>query len=231
MIDATNISKCPSFLKGSTTLKSLSISTDSRNLLDANTFVALYGEKFDGYDFLQSVIEKSIQLVIFKDELGREKDFCERFPNQEYIIVNDTILFLQDLAKFHIESWKKKGGLAIGITGSNGKTTNKEILKSLLDEVFPEKVLATKGNFNNHIGLPKTIFDLDETHNIAILEMGTNHPGEIAILAKIAKPKAGFITNIGRAHLEYLINLEGVFELKKLKNLKDSLHLILMIPT
>ena len=103
----------------------------------------------------------------------------------------------------------------MAITGSNGKTTHKELLKSLLGSVFPNKVFSTQGNFNNHIGVPLTILSVQDQHEILILEIGTNHPGEIKFLCDLINPDAGLITNIGSSHLEFFKNKEGVFQEKK----------------
>jgi UDP-N-acetylmuramoyl-tripeptide--D-alanyl-D-alanine ligase len=133
-----------------------------------------------------------------------------------FIFVTDTLKFIQELASRHILDWKKSSSnkKIIGITGSNGKTTHKEMMSFILKQVFPEKVLATEGNLNNHIGVPLTIFKLNAKHDIAIIEMGMNHVGEISELTSIAHPEHGMITNVGPAHIEFMKSIENIFKEK-----------------
>ena len=138
------------------------------------------------------------------------------YPKTLFITATDTLLLLQELSHLHLLSWKKldKERKVIGVTGSNGKTTHKEMLYFLLNELLPGKVLATKGNLNNHIGVPLTIFRLNKKHKVAIIEMGMNHAGEIKVLCDIAMPENGMITNVGAAHIEFLKTMENIFKEK-----------------
>lgn len=197
----------------------LKINTDSRSFQKGQTFVALVGENFDAYNYLESVLELEAKVVVINSNSERENllpTLAAFYPKTLFITVTDTLLFIQELARLHIESWKKadKKRKIIGITGSNGKTTHKEMIYFLLNKIQPGKVLATKGNLNNHIGVPLTIFGLTKKHQVAIIEMGMNHAGEIKVLTDIAKPEHGMITNIGAAHIEFLKSMENIFKEK-----------------
>lgn len=197
----------------------LKINTDSRTFLKGETFVALVGDNFDAFNYLESVLEKEAKVVVINSTKEREElvlMLAALYPKTLFITVTDTLTFLQELARLHIESWKKadKERKIIGVTGSNGKTTHKEMIAFLLNSILPGKVLATKGNLNNHIGVPLTIFRLTKKHKVAIIEMGMNHGGEIKVLCDIAHPEHGMITNIGAAHIEFLKTMEGIFKEK-----------------
>ncbi len=194
---------------------SLKVTTDSRKLVEKNCFIALYGEKFDAFNFVESLLSnQSLEVFIIENKPERIdliRNWSNTYPSKSFILVKDIYKFILELGNLAIKSFKSKGGKVIGLTGSNGKTTNKEILAYLLSEAIGEdKVHFTKGNLNNHIGVPLTIFDLMHSHEVAIIEMGTNHPGEIEILCSCAEPDFGMITNIGHAHIEYLLSLDGV---------------------
>ena len=133
-----------------------------------------------------------------------------------FVGVSDSLFSLQELAENHLLEWKRqsKTNRVIGITGSNGKTTHKEILFELAQSVLGENVLCTSGNFNNHIGVPLTLLRIENKHQVAIIEMGSNHPGEIETLCKIAHPDCGIITNIGDAHIEFFGNKENILKEK-----------------
>ncbi len=198
----------------------LVINTDSRTFKSGETFVALHGESFDGFNYLEQVLKLGARAVVFSTKKGREQtiqNLSSLYPNVLFVEATDALKFIQELASLYILDWrsKKPSRKIIGITGSNGKTTHKEMTFSLLNSLFPDKVLATKGNLNNHIGVPLTIFRLEEKHDIAIIEMGMNHQGEIAELCAIAHPEHGMITNIGAAHIEFMYSMDNIFEEKK----------------
>lgn len=182
-------------------LESSGISTDTRTLIKDEMFFCLKGENFNGNKFAQAALEKGAKYVIIDD-----KDY---WINERTILVENALLCLQNLANHHRKQFDIP---IIGITGSNGKTTTKELISHLLSQQY--NVLATKGNLNNHIGVPLTLLQLNHTHEIAIIEMGANHPGDIQELCNIAQPNYGIITNIGKAHLEGFKNIEGVIETK-----------------
>ena len=177
------------------------VTIDSRKVQPNSIFVAIKGEKFNGHDFVDEALAKGANAVVINE--GELK----KYENSEgtIVTVENTVYALGDLANV----WRNKlSAKVIGITGSNGKTTTKEMLSVLLAERF--KVQATVGNNNNHIGVPLTIFSCSSQHQILIAETGTNHFGEIAYSAKILQPNFALITNIGASHLEYLKDLQGV---------------------
>lgn len=194
----------------------LDINTDSRTIKKGQTFVALKGENFDAYNYLEQVLESGAKCVVVEannKRLDEVSILSLLYPNVCFVLVTSTLDFIQELAREHIKQWKKnkKSRVVIGVTGSNGKTTHKEMISALMNVVFPKKVLATKGNLNNHIGVPLTIFNLTEKHEVAIIEMGMSGFGEIKELCDIALPTAGMITNIGPAHIEFLKTVENIF--------------------
>lgn len=177
------------------------ISTDSRNCPVGAIYFALKGERFDGNKFVPDVLSRGASWAISDDQslIGVDK----------VIVVSDVLKMLQNLAQFH----RKKLGIPIlGITGTNGKTTTKELIAAVLQKKF--KVEATKGNLNNHIGVPLTILSMDENVEFGVVEMGANHIGEIDFLCRIAEPDFGIITNVGKAHLEGFGSFEGVKKAK-----------------
>ncbi|WP_419168942.1 UDP-N-acetylmuramoyl-tripeptide--D-alanyl-D-alanine ligase [Halobacteriovorax sp.] len=195
----------------------ISLSTNSKMPNGENLFVALKGDRFDAYNFIEDAISNKAKAFVVTNEEGREeklKSLYERDNEHIFFLVNDSLKFLQEAAKFRIQEWKNKDGIVFGLTGSNGKTTTKEILFSLAKSFLNDAVVCTQGNLNNHIGVPLTIFSLKDEHKFAIIEMGTNHFGEIETLCEIAQPDFGYITNIGHAHTEFLENLDGVLKEK-----------------
>ncbi len=178
-------------------LKFRKVETDSRKITDNSLFFALKGENFNGNIFARDALDKGAAFAIV-DEVHTPL-------SPRIIVVDDVLSTLQKLAKLHRD---KLGIPVLAITGSNGKTTTKELIAAVLSAKF--RVIATKGNLNNHIGVPLTLLQMDEQTDIAVIEMGANHPGEIGELCSIADPDYGLITNIGRAHLEGFGSFEGV---------------------
>jgi UDP-N-acetylmuramoyl-tripeptide--D-alanyl-D-alanine ligase len=172
------------------------VSTDSRAPQDQSIFFALNGPNFKGAKFAQMAIEKGAKYAVVDDP---------NMASENIFVVEDTLQALQDLARYHRRQLSIP---VIGITGSNGKTTTKELIHAVLSQKF--NTLYTQGNLNNHIGVPLTLLRIKPEHEIAIIEMGANHIGEIALLSSIAMPTHGMITNIGKAHLEGFGSLEGV---------------------
>ena len=177
------------------------ITTDSRDCPEGSIFLALKGESFDGNKFALSALEKGCSFAII-DEPEYAKD--ERF-----IVVDDCLQTFKDLAREHRRQFDIP---VIGITGTNGKTTTKELIAAVLGQKF--NVLYTQGNFNNDVGVPKTLFRLTPEHEIAVIEMGASHPGDIKTLAETAEPTCGLITNVGKAHLQGFGSFEGVIKTK-----------------
>ncbi len=182
-------------------LNSSGVCTDTRSLTDGCIYIALKGGNFDGNKFVTQALQEGASIAI--------SDYKENSGIPNCIIVDDTLTTLQELAKYH----RKHLNIPIvGITGTNGKTTTKELVNAVLTEKF--KVTATKGNLNNHIGVPLTILSMNKDTQIGIVEMGANHLGEIAELCEICQPNYGIITNIGKAHLEGFVNYENIIETK-----------------
>ncbi|MCI0493815.1 Mur ligase domain-containing protein, partial [candidate division KSB1 bacterium] len=181
--------------------------TDSRIAKSDETFLALPGEKFDGHLFISDVRERGVKNFIVSESWYDSVALSHLDGN--FFIVADTLFALQEIGRYY----RLKFDIPlIALTGSNGKTTTKEMMASVLAERF--QVLKNQGNLNNHIGVPISLLGLTRQHEIAVIEMGTNHFGEITRLAEIANPTAGLITNIGPAHLEFFKSLEGVFRAK-----------------
>jgi UDP-N-acetylmuramoyl-tripeptide--D-alanyl-D-alanine ligase len=206
-------------IHGNNTECELIINTDSRKFTTGETFVALRGENFDGRKYLESVLKIGARAVVFeceKEYVQKLSSWVQAYPETLFICASDSLKFLQELASEYILEWKKEvpNRKIIGITGSNGKTTHKEMMFFILQKLFPDKILATHGNLNNHIGVPLTIFTLTNNHDVAIIEMGMNHPGEIAELTAIAHPEHGMITNVGPAHIEFMKSTENIFKEK-----------------
>ncbi|MEP2670556.1 MAG: UDP-N-acetylmuramoyl-tripeptide--D-alanyl-D-alanine ligase [Cyclobacteriaceae bacterium] len=164
------------------------VSTDTRKITRGSVFFSLRGEKFNANEFAADALEKGASYAVV-DEAKWVKD-------ERYVLVEDVLQTLQQLARYHRDQLKIP---VIALTGSNGKTTTKELLNVVLSKKY--KVLATQGNLNNHIGVPLTVLSIDKTYDMAIVEMGANHLGEIATLCEIANPTHGLITNIGKAHI------------------------------
>lgn len=174
---------------------------DTRTIIPGSFFFCIKGDTFDGNEFAYQAIELGASYVVSDDKNN---------IHPQIIIVDSVLDTLQLLAAHHRSQFTFP---VIGITGSNGKTTNKELISHLLMSRY--KVAYTKGNFNNHIGVPLTLLSVNLNDQIAVIEMGANHPGEIAELSRIVKPDIGLITNIGRAHLEGFGGFEGVVNTKK----------------
>ncbi len=180
--------------------KILGISTDSRTVAEGDLFIALRGENFDGHRFLGDAFARGAVAAIV--EIGSWIDPVETMP---LLFVKDSAKALGDLARWYRSGFSLPV-LAVG--GSNGKTTTKDMIAAVLSTRY--RVLATKGNLNNHIGVPQTLFRLEKQHQVAVVEIGTNHPGEIEYLCGILEPTHGIITNVGKEHLEYFRTLRGV---------------------
>lgn len=173
------------------------VSTDTRKIEEASMFFALKGPNFNANAFAEQAIEKGAKYAVVDD--------AQYVKNEKYLLVEDGLKALQQLANFH----RKQLNIPfIGLTGSNGKTTTKELINCVLSAKY--RTYATLGNLNNHIGVPLTILAIDETIEVAIIEMGANKQGDIKELVEIAEPTHGFITNIGKAHLEGFGGIEGV---------------------
>jgi UDP-N-acetylmuramoyl-tripeptide--D-alanyl-D-alanine ligase len=177
------------------------VCTDTRNIVENSLFISLKGSSFNGNEYALKAIESGAKYAIV--------DEIKYVNNTNIFLVEDGLLFLQKLANYHRQEFNIP---IIGITGSNGKTSTKELVYCVLKEKY--NVLATKGNLNNHIGVPLTLLQLNSKHEIGIIEMGANKPLDIHELCEIAEPTHGIITNIGKAHLEGFKTFEGVIKTK-----------------
>ena len=179
-------------------LASNGITTDSRKIAANQIYFALKGDNFNGNKFAQSAIEQGAAFAII--------DEVEYQQSQRHILVENVLQTLQTLAHFHIIQIKPKA--IIAITGSNGKTTTKELVHAVLASTF--RTHYTKGNLNNHIGIPITILEMEKNTEIAVIEMGANHQKEIESYCKYVEPTHGIITNCGKAHLEGFGGTQGI---------------------
>ena len=181
-----------------------SYSIDSRTIGPGQLFFAVKGERLDGHDFVEQALEKgAVAAVVRKDQLGR-------YPQKNRLLaVDDTLVALQALAMAVRKIWGKP---LIAVTGSAGKTTTKEAIAHVLSTRF--RVLKSEGNFNNHFGLPLMLLKLEPQHDVAVIEMGMSHAGEIRALAQIAQPEIGVVTNVAAVHLEFFDSLAGIARAK-----------------
>lgn len=179
------------------------LTTDSRHCPEGSMFLALKGETFNGNTFAAQSLAQGCRYAVVDEPQYASPE------NPRIILVDNCLETLQKLANYH-RRWL--GTRMIGVTGTNGKTTTKELIATVLGEKF--KVLYTQGNFNNHIGVPLTLLRLKPEHEMAVIEMGANHPGEIKTLVHIAEPDYGIITNVGKAHLQGFGSFEGVIRTK-----------------
>lgn len=179
------------------------ITTDSRKCPKDSMFIALKGDNFDGNVFVENAIESGCKFALTCDQ--------NRANNKTIFYVPDTLAALQQLASYHRQ---QMNATVIAITGTNGKTTTKELTSAVMKAKYGDDVINTEGNLNNHIGVPLTLLRIKSNHKYAIVEMGANHPGEIKTLADIALPDYGLITNVGTAHILGFGSFEGVIKTK-----------------
>ena len=192
-IDFRNVEK----LKGE---KIIGVSTDSRTVREGEIFFAIRGENFDGHKFLAEAFAQGCSIAVVESAAN-----IEAVKTMPLLVVHNTIHALGELARLY----RLKFDIPVlAIAGSNGKTTTKEMVAKVLSTKY--NVLNTEGNLNNQIGVPHTLFRLEKKHHLAVIEIGTNHPGEIAFLSKIVEPTHGLVTNIGREHLQFFKTLTGV---------------------
>ena len=187
------------------------VTTDSRHCPEGSMFIALKGDKFNGNAYAAAALQSGCRCAVVD-----EAEFCDSSDNR-YFLVDDGLETLQRLANYHRQ---QMGTKLIGITGTNGKTTTKELTAAVLGRKY--NILYTQGNLNNSIGVPLTLLRLKAEHQLGIIEMGASHPGDIKELVDIAEPDCGLITNVGRAHLQGFGSFDGVVRTKT--ELYDHLH-------
>ena len=185
------------------------VTTDSRDCPEGSIFIALKGESFDGNKFAIQALEKGSALAVVDDEQVYNQFLKQPIEGKIMMLVPDSLQAFKDLAREHRRQFSIP---VVGITGTNGKTTTKELVRTVLAQKY--NVMATEGNFNNDVGVPKTLLRLSPEHEIAVVEMGASHPGDIKTLAETAEPTSGLITNVGKAHLQGFGSLEGVVKTK-----------------
>ena len=219
MISLKHLSQCTTILSGLEGLnlnQQMKFYTDSRLYTHPGAFVAIPGAKVNPLDLIQSLLNQHCPVVVFqKSPENDEKvnDLKKKFPQTSFVEVKDSVTFLQELTHLHINEWKKSDHrhTVFAISGSNGKTTHKEMLSHILKSIRPGKIVSTEKNNNNHLGVPLTLLNVSSETEMVVLELGSNHPGEIKVLCDIASPNAGLTTNIGATHLEFFGTEEEVF--------------------
>ncbi|MBA2403351.1 MAG: UDP-N-acetylmuramoyl-tripeptide--D-alanyl-D-alanine ligase [Bdellovibrionales bacterium] len=220
MISLSHLKNCStvkSIPEGLNLSSKLFFCTDSRKYHHPAFFVAIPGAKVNPLDVINKLLTQACPLIVYQDNAeNREKvkQLQAEFPKTSFVPVLDSVTFLQELSHLHILEWKKISpkNMVFAISGSNGKTTHKEMLGHILNAINPRKIVATEKNNNNHLGVPLTLLQVNDQTEMVVLELGSNHPGEIKVLCDIAFPDAGLTTNIGATHLEFFGSEEKVFE-------------------
>ncbi|RPI29023.1 MAG: UDP-N-acetylmuramoyl-tripeptide--D-alanyl-D-alanine ligase [Acidobacteria bacterium] len=181
-----------------------SVSTDTRTLQPGQCFFCLKGPKFNAHEFIGKALEKGAEVIVHSEPVDTGNG-----GKAAFLQVTDTLAALQTLSHYVRIKW---GGLVVGVTGSAGKTTTRSFTAALLSQAY--RVLESKGNLNNDIGVPLSLLNIEDTHQAAVIEMGMNHAGEIRALARLAQPRAAVFTNIAPVHLEFFSNLDEIAEAK-----------------
>lgn len=185
------------------------VSIDSRRIKAGELFIALRGENFDGHSFLQQALEKNAAGVVVDAQWTRQSSGQIPRENAAVIVVKDTLNFLQELSAWHRNQFSIP---VLGVTGSNGKTTVRNMIVEILSKKY--RVASNEGNQNNHIGVPLTLLKIEAGHQMAVIELGSNHPGEIDFLTRLIQPTMGLITNIGKGHIGYFGDLDSIYREK-----------------
>jgi UDP-N-acetylmuramoyl-tripeptide--D-alanyl-D-alanine ligase len=218
MIDLRILKNCTSVLEPVQDLKLLlNICTDTRKYTHPSGFVAIPGEKVNPLDMIDALLTQECPIVFYQQDSTNEekvRNLASKYSKTRFVAVKDSVTFLQELTHEHVKQWKLKSpkNTIFAISGSNGKTTHKEMLSHMLKTVLPGKIVATEKNNNNHLGVPLTLLNVNDQTEFVVLELGSNHPGEIKVLCDIAQPNAGLTTNIGATHLEFFGSEEKVFQ-------------------
>ncbi len=191
--------------------------SDTRKYIHPSVFVAIPGVKVNPLDVMDHVLKAGCPVVVYQQNGENElkvEELKKIYPKTQFVQVSDSVTFLQEISHLHIKFWKNKNArnTVFAISGSNGKTTHKEMLAFILKAVLPGKIVATEKNNNNHLGVPLTLLEVTDQTQFVVLELGSNHPGEIKVLCDIAVPNAGLTTNIGATHLEFFGTEEKVFD-------------------
>lgn len=228
MIKLCELNTLNSFINSSKNLSEdiVTICHDSRAYEGQNTFLAISGENYNALKFLQPMIDQGLENIIYSKN-DENDEIVKSYSSVNFIAVDCSIKFVQEYSSFRTKKWySNSNNKLLAICGSNGKTTTKEMLYSILNEIIPNKVICTQKNNNNHLGVPFTLLDIDADTEVALVEFGSNHPGEIQTLCEICKPNYAVTTNIGETHLEFFKNLDAVFkeEAYPFEFMKSSTH-------
>lgn len=188
---------------------------DTREYQNGEVFIAIPGQRVNPLNLIKDLLTRGCQYICYQkceENDSIVKNYQGEFPAVNFIAVKDSIAFIQELAHLHIKEWlEDKSHTLFAISGSNGKTTHKEMLSHIMEEILPGRVVSTQKNNNNHLGVPLTLLNVSEETQFVVLELGSNHPGEIKFLCDIALPNAGITTNIGATHLEFFGTEREVF--------------------
>lgn len=215
MISFKNISKFLSYISGQSSVEMFDgFCIDSREYKAGEVFIAISGVNYNAFEFIDKVIEKKCTDIVYtanEKNLILKQAYIKKYPGISFIEVSDSVGFLQDLARDHRERLRLAGNKlkVVSISGSNGKTTCKEMLKHLCGD---SHVVATQKNDNNHLGVPLTLLRMNERTQYGIIELGSNHPGEIPLICNLTQPDYAYVTNIGYTHMEFFPTLEDVFK-------------------
>lgn len=216
MIDTRLIADCQSVLAiaGKLNQSLVSVCTDSRRYEHPALFIAFPGAKHNPLDYADDLLRKGCPILVYQKSEENEHTIAglrKIYADRVFVAVRDAVSFTQELGALHVRQWQATGGVVFAISGSNGKTTHKEMLAFMLKKVLPGQIVATEKNNNNHLGVPLTLLQIRPETKICVLELGSNHPGEIKVLCDIANPDAGIVTNIGATHLEFFGTEHAVF--------------------
>ena len=192
--------------------RKLCVDVDNRLLNSDSLFIAIVGQKYNPLNDLEKVIASGCEFVAYEKNENNDEFINSYTEKINFIAVTDITLFIQEVGKLVADEFRNVGGKIIAISGSNGKTTTKEMLYHIINEVKRKKVICTQKNNNNHLGVPFTLFQIRPETEYAIIELGSNHPGEIEVLCNIVSPQFGVTTNIGDTHLEFFGDRKSVFE-------------------
>lgn len=217
MIDTRLIADCQTVLAitGKLNQSLVSVCTDSRQYQHPALFIAFPGAKHNPLDYAEDLLRKGCPILVYQKNEDNEHiiaDLKKIYTDRVFVAVRDSVGFTQELGSLHVRQWQAGGGAVFAISGSNGKTTHKEMLAFMLKKVLPGQVVATEKNNNNHLGVPLTLLQIRPETKICVLELGSNHPGEIKVLCDMANPDGGIVTNIGATHLEFFGTEQAVFQ-------------------
>lgn len=217
MISFSHLAHCQQIID----LKNIDLSiarrfiTDTRVFKEQDALIAIPGLKVNPLNLINDLLSRGLDIIFYQHSIENEEivlNYQKQFPHVTFVALKDSVAFIQELAHLHIKGWLQNPSHTLfAISGSNGKTTHKEMLSHIMEEILPGQVVYTKKNNNNHLGVPLTLLDVSSLTQFVVLELGSNHPGEIKFLCDLALPNAGLTTNIGATHLEFFGTENEVF--------------------